>query len=124
MSGAAQANVTDKEHVFIGEDRTLIIAVDDGTVGSVPGGMDTWTIEWFLRMTPEHPRFVLHKLPTAVDEVTGDVTIDIVRADSVDSTGKLLVDPGTYHHALVRTDGAAWEVLSEGTFVWGLSAGR
>jgi len=59
-----------------------------------------------------------------VDGPEGVVDVVTVDDDTVDGTGALLLPPGTYQHALKRTDGGAETVLAYGPAKLQLSAAR
>lgn len=116
---AARSDIDEKHGWHIGESFEFEFKIDDGTVGSAPAGMGSWTVAWFVRETPDDPDLTLRKdLGDGVDfDGTDTFTVTVDPADTEHMA------PGQYWHTLSRVDGEVRD-LSEGYAVIRHSARR
>ena len=108
MSGVIQP-ITEHDGWHIGERFVVEFQIDDGTVGSPPSDIDTWSdVRWYVRENAEDPDLILEL--TLADEIEF-VSPDIFRVTIQPEMTRNWF-PGTYWHTLSRID--VIEDLSEG----------
>jgi len=104
-------NIVEDDGWHVGEDKVLEWLCDNGTVGQIPVGFDTWTLKLrvFMKPPPTPVSTPLKEWAATPDGGTGLATVQVNRADTDDWA------PGVYYYNLVRTDSAAWTVIAKGT---------
>lgn len=102
---AEDADITEEDDWFIGEDKSLVFTVVDsaGVVQNITG----WTIEWYLSLEEGSPA-ILTKTATLTTPASGICTVTVADTD----TDPLA--PGKYFHMLKRTNAANETVLAKG----------
>lgn len=116
-------NVTITDGWFLGEDKDLVIDVVD--VNGDPQNMTGWTLDWVLRRATG-------SADTVLQASDAEVTITISNGDGTNDRATIAVAragtsglaPGTYAHALRRTDTNSDTVLAAGTVVLQRAAAR
>lgn len=106
---AVKANITESDHLFIGEDKSIDFLI---TENGVPVDCSSWEITWSLARNKADAA-LLKKSGTDITFSNGNGTNDkvsVALAD-VDTDGLL---PGWYTHGLWRIDDGAELVLSYG----------
>ena len=106
---AVKVDISEADHLFIGEDRTLDFHI---TEAGVPLDCSGFDLLWALSRNKNDTPSILKTTPTITvgdGDGTGDrVSVPLDAAD----TANLL--PGWYSHALWRTDSGSAIVLSYG----------
>ena|SRR5205814_1643415 len=103
-------NFTAADEWYVGEDKTLNIAVVD--VAGAAVNITGWTLEWVLRLRPSNPTKLISKTIgsgiTVTNAAGGLLTIQVARADSVN------LHAGRYYHGLARTNSASYDITVDG----------
>lgn len=111
---------------FVGEDRIFRFTIKkpDGSIQDISG----WAMKFDIRTAPSAVSTVLTKTTPAginlVDPTNGVCEVTIQRADTIDGSGNILIQPGRYVYALYRTDAGAATDLAFGDAVLRLAASR
>lgn len=115
---ARQQNIGDTQDWFLGEDKTLkfeIYAEDDATIADITA----YAFQWALRRKEDGQEIVLNKTSGAGIAITGaydaDPAVNTQRAEvTIADTDTDALEPGTYYHALKRTNADHETILSYG----------
>lgn len=127
---ANQVDVTEADHVFIGEDKRLRFAISSDHAGTAPINVTGWSLGWYLRRSDKESDPALITKTTANGGVTLEgvysadpavntlrVIVTLVDSDSYDpAASPPIIRPGIYRHSLKRLDDGSETVLTFGGF--------
>lgn len=111
--GAATANITVDESLFLEEDRPLEYTVldEDGVAVNITG----WTVTWTLRVDRATSAALITK--TVGSGITLTTPASGILRVTIDSADWSTIDPGNYWMVLERTGSGTNAVLSRGYMV-------
>lgn len=116
---SVESPIASTDHVFIGEDRTFQFPIKNSTGGVQD--ITNWAVTFEVRAFAGSATALLSKTVgmgvTLTDPTNGVLQVRLLRADTVDVNGAVLIQPGRYVYALHRTDSGAATELAFGDFV-------
>ena len=119
-SGAVRVDIGDDQHVFIGEDRTINIDVNQAD-GTTAQNMNGWALTWELTEKQGDTTILVSKtVGSGITIGDGDATDDraaVTFADTDTESGSLPGGAGLYWHVLRRTDAGSEAVIAYGSFL-------
>lgn len=114
-SGGVRADIGEDQHVIIGEDRSIVIDVNqvDGTTAQTMTG---WTLAWYLTARAGSAALVT-KTPTIGNGDGTDDRATVTLDDASTESAIIAAGPGNYWHELWRIDAGSETRLVYGSFV-------
>jgi hypothetical protein len=126
-------DVTEDDHVFIGEDKQLIFTIWTNQALTIPFDVTGMTFLWVLRKTDKaDDPALLSKTPTLTGTFNADSTQNtqrvVVTLEDSDSYDAAAIPPlftrGTYRHSLKRIDAGSEGIATYGDFFWSQATAR